>query len=124
MRRDLSHLQQWRLKDGIDGGLWLIPHRPSGRRLLVVASWGMGWDHASVSLPNRCPTWDEMCFVKALFFEPEECVVEFHPPASRYVNNHPYCLHLWRCQTAEQPQPPEILVGIKGAGVLTEGGAA
>ena len=50
----------------------------------------------SVSLVDRCPTWQEMCGVKRRFFEPEDCVVQYHPPESTYVNDHPYCLHLWR----------------------------
>lgn len=54
------------------------------------------WEHVSVSLENRCPTWDEMCFVKDLFWEPEECVIQYHPPRSKYVNNHPYVLHMWK----------------------------
>jgi hypothetical protein len=31
---------------------------PGGLR--VIASDGEGWDHVSVSLPDRCPTWEEM----------------------------------------------------------------
>lgn len=82
--------------------------------LYVIISWGMGWEHASVSqIDRRCPTWDEMCYVKGLIWEEEECVIEYHPPRSRYVNNHPGCLHLWKPIGVELPQPPTILVGIK-----------
>jgi hypothetical protein len=35
--------------------------------LRVIASDGEGWEHVSVSLANRCPTWDEMCFIKGVF---------------------------------------------------------
>ena len=72
----------------------------NGRPFLVIASNGGGWEHVSVTPCNQkrksCPTWEEMCQIKAMFFEPEECVVEYHPAASDYVNNHEYCLHLWR----------------------------
>ena len=61
-----------------------------------------------------------MCFVKDLFWEPEETVVQLHPPASRYVNNAPYCLHLWRNSREEMKLPPAIMVGIKDLGELTE----
>lgn len=54
------------------------------------------WEHVSVSLPDRCPTWSEMCEIKKLFFDDNETVVQFHPPKAEYVNFHPYCLHLWR----------------------------
>lgn len=79
--------------------------------LFVIASWGLGWDHVSVSRSGRCPDWEEMCRVKDAFFEPEECVIQFHPPKSRYVNMHPFCLHLWRPQNVELPMPDPLMVG-------------
>ena len=79
-----------------NNGAFLIPTRPGQPPLRVIASDGAGWEHVSVSLPNRCPTWDEMCKVKALFWDDDDCVVQFHPPKTDYVNLHPYCLHLWR----------------------------
>ena len=72
-----------------------------------------GWDHVSISAKNRMPTWTEMCRVKDLFFDPTETVVQFHPKASEYVNNHPNCLHLWRNVNEEHQLPPPELVGIK-----------
>lgn len=73
------------------------------------------WEHVSVSLADRCPTWAEMCKVKDLFWGPEECVVQFHPSASDYVNQHPFCLHLWKWRRGAFPQPPSICVGIVNA---------
>jgi len=85
-----------------------------GRSFFVVASNGGGWEHVSVSPCNKkrksCPTWDEMCAIRDMFFQPEERVVEFHPPKSEYVNQHPYCLHLWRYTAGEFPHPPMIFV--------------
>ena len=74
---------------------------------------GEDWDHVSVSLAGRCPTWEEMCFIKELFFKPDEPAMQLHP-VKDYVNNHPYCLHLWRPLNAEIPLPPALLVGIPG----------
>jgi hypothetical protein len=71
-----------------------------------------GWEHVSVSLPNRCPTWEEMAYVKSVFWDESDCVVQFHPPRSEYVNNHPFCLHLWRIVGKDFPMPPSILVGL------------
>jgi hypothetical protein len=108
-----------------------LPGEPFGRflvqgpcqeRLLMIAHDGdgeaEGWEHVSVSTARRVPNWTEMCFVKALFWEPEDCVVQFHPPQSQYVNNHPFVLHLWR-QRSGFPTPPSIFVGDKTKGVLT-----
>lgn len=93
---------------------------PCGEQLCIVASaadpddkMSEGWEHVSVSTRRRLPNWTEMCFVKDLFWEPDECVVQFHPPRSEYVNNHPNCLHLWRLKDGSFPMPPSILVGDK-----------
>lgn len=77
----------------------------------VIASDGEGWEHVSVSFPDRCPTWDEMCKVKALFWDDEDCVIQYHPPQSAHINNHPYCLHMWRPVAAAIPMPPGWMVG-------------
>jgi hypothetical protein len=86
---------------------------PEGRNLFVLVSDGGGWDHVSVSLVNRAletpPSWAEMCWVKDQFFDPEEAVVQYHPPHSRYVNISE-TLHLWRPQTVAIPLPPMPLV--------------
>lgn len=71
------------------------------------------WEHVSVSLEDRCPTWDEMCFVKDLFWTDEEQVVQFHPPRSQYVNHHPFCLHLWKPRGTSFEMPPALAVGPK-----------
>lgn len=81
--------------------------------LFAIASDQWGWEHVSVSRRDRCPTWDEMCQVKALFWDADDCVVQYHPPASEYINNHPNCLHLWRKIQHEFPLPPSIMVGVK-----------
>lgn len=85
---------------------------PNKRRLVIIASSGGGWDHISVSVAGTedIPTWDEMCFVKDLFFEPEEPAFQYHPPKSRYINRFAGCLHLWRFQGEPMPMPPLILV--------------
>lgn len=84
-------------------------------RLRVVVSWGMGWEHASVSTTTACPTWEQMCFIKELLWDAEDVVVQYHPAKSQYVNFHPYCLHLWRPTEETMPVPDPIMVGPVGA---------
>lgn len=86
----------------------------------VIFSWGGGWDHVSVSFPNRCPTWEEMREAKRMFFRPEETAWEYHPMESEYVNNHPYCLHIWRYQRPGMPIPPSWMVGAKKGQTLAD----
>lgn len=79
----------------------------------IIASWGGGWDHVSVSLHDRCPTWDEMCWIKGVFWHEHESVIQYHPAKSEYVNCHPHCLHLWKPQNCVLRIPPHEFVGIK-----------
>ena len=82
--------------------------------LSCIASDGEGWEHVSVSLPYRTPTWAEMDYVKRLFWDDEDCVMQLHAPRGTWVNNHPHCLHLWRPLEAAIPTPPGALVGVHG----------
>lgn len=52
-----------------------------------------------------------MCFVKDLFWSDDECVIQFHPPHSDYVNYHPHCLHLWNPIGIDIPLPDSHAVG-------------
>jgi hypothetical protein len=86
------------------------------------------WEHVSVVIvnishsgktthENRCPTWEEMCYLKELFWDdPEDMVIQYHPPKSQYISLHPNCLHLWRPMpqaggVISIPLPPKELVG-------------
>lgn len=117
-------LNQYRVRSGYyasppgaSWGAFFIPG-PRGEKLKVIASdasepESAGWEHVSISCEHRTPNWTEMCYVKELFWEPEDCVVQFHPPKSDYVNHHPFVLHMWRWTKGEFPRPPSILVGPK-----------
>lgn len=85
---------------------------PQRTKLTIIASDGQGWEHVSVSCKTRCPSWDEMCFVKDLFWDENEVVVQYHPRKSSYVNMHPNCLHLWKPIGVALPEPPPVMVGI------------
>lgn len=119
---------QYRVRKGEAGtdesygnnGLFFVPTRPGQVPLKVICSDGEGWEHVSVSRPDRCPTWDEMCKVVALFWDAEDCVMQLHPPRSRWISNHPFCLHLWRPTGEAIPAPPDWMVGYRELGDLTE----
>lgn len=85
-----------------------------GATMFCICSDQEGWEHVSVSLfEKRCPTWEEMCFVKETFWDDDETVIQYHPPKTEYVNMHPFCLHLWKPVASQIPLPPSILVGFK-----------
>jgi hypothetical protein len=106
--------------DAGNNGLFFVrsPSIKETALMRIIASDGLGWEHVSVSFAHRCPTWAEMCKVKSLFWDAEDAVMQLHPPESEWVNNHSYCLHLWRPVGTDIPRPPEYMVGIKEKGVL------
>jgi hypothetical protein len=114
-RADLAHFAS---NDSHGNNGLFIVKLARGQTVRVIATDGGEWEHVSVSREDRCPTWAEMCAVKALFWDDEDCVVQYHPPTSEHVNNHPFCLHLWRPIGVTMPMPPSIFVGIKELGVL------
>lgn len=117
MKSDLSAVERFRMTGGPMGtqegdrfGAFTVPGPLNERLSVIVGDEGYcGWDHVSVSTKRRTPTWEEMCFIKSLFFEPEETVVQFHPAESEYVNVHPFCLHLWR-HVEGHKLPPRMMV--------------
>lgn len=94
-------------------GVFDVPHPRTGVVLLVIASSGDDWDHVSVSLPNRCPDWEEMEYVKRMFFEDHETAMQLHVPPAEHKNLANTCLHIWRPQASEIPRPPAELVGAR-----------
>jgi hypothetical protein len=117
--RDLGELDSFRVRDrqviehyGDVGdetcGVFRIPH--GGREFTCIASANDGWDHVSVSLPTRCPSYPEMDFIKRRFFKDDEVAMQLHVPVKDHVNVHLYCLHLWRPHDAPVPLPPIVFV--------------
>ena len=104
------------IRTDFDGGFGEFK-KGTTKGMTVIWSYGGGWEHVSIDGKKRMPTWDEMCQLKDMFFTEDECCVQYHPPKSEYVNNIPYCLHIWK--PIEQysgvlPIPPSLLVGING----------
>jgi hypothetical protein len=95
---------------GIAGAFKILGPNGVVLRIISADHDGSGWEHVSVSMKNRAPNWREMCFVKDLFFEEHECVVQYHPAKADHINIHPHCLHLWRMTEGEFPMPPAIMV--------------
>jgi hypothetical protein len=99
-----------------EGGYFKIPHPDlADTWFLVVANNGEYWQHVAVALGGipRCPTWEEMCWIKDQFFLEETPVMQLHPPRSQWISNHPYALHLWKPVDAIIPLPPPVMVGYR-----------
>lgn len=128
--------ERYRVMSGVFGtansytcGFFLLPSEAGGGmggiaeyrsyefKILAYDGTTDGWEHVSVSLPNRCPNWQEMSYIKDLFWDEEDCVIQFHVPKSQHVNNHPYCLHLWKKRDSvfETPNPLTVGMFVRGS---------
>jgi hypothetical protein len=78
--RDLTSLTDKRIQVeqlSLDGGFFVIASPIDQARMAVIASYGLEWDHVSVSRKNRVPNWAEMEHVKRLFFADDEVAVQY-----------------------------------------------
>lgn len=123
--RDLHGLDAYRLTDartiswfgtpgGRDFGAFRIPSPSDAAPLVIIAASGMGWDHVSVSRADRVPIQTELDHVFRMFFRSGETAMQLFVPSKEHVNNHEYCLHLWRPKRGGIPKPPPEMVGIGG----------
>lgn len=101
-----------------NNGQFIISHPKIVNYFLYTqASDGGGWEHVSVSVgernkkQHRCPTWGEMCYIKNLFWDEEDCIIQFHPAKSEYVNVHEFVLYLWRPTNQVIPIPLKEMIG-------------
>lgn len=135
--RTTDHIEQFRLppekdkrsgttKDDGMNGVFQIPFADDPKiQFFCIVSDGtddrikIEWEHVSVMARSknasgkwceRVPNWREMCWIKGVFWSGKECVVQYHPKESNYVNIHENVLHLWRWTGGEFPQPPKICV--------------
>ena len=120
MRLDPT-VERYRVRAGFFGskigekrGAFYLPG-PCGMELKVIAGdedqeEEIFWEHVSVSCRNRTPNWTEMCYVKNLFFAPDEVVMQLHPAKDNYVNIHDYVLHMWKPTRETIPLPPKVAV--------------
>lgn len=108
-------------KDGFGGTVFPIEYKNGkvkivkdiDKALHFMFSWGCGFEHLSVSTPIQCPTWEQMCKMKDIFWRDDEVCMQLHPKKEDYVNCMQYCLHIWRPIDKEIPMPPSIMVGLR-----------
>jgi hypothetical protein len=123
--KDLSEIEKYRAKDKAFGrfatteedganGMFRIPKWGKTFRCIVSDGLdGTGWEHVSVSKEGKqtCPTWEEMDWVKNVFWRSDEVAIQIHPAKSENISYADYCLHLWRPIDVELPLPDPEMVG-------------
>lgn len=128
MKKDWKHLDKYRghespftSPDGATYGAFRIKH--NGVYLNVIATDGCEengeygqWEHVSIHVfdaffnKRRIPNWGEMCFIKELFWEDDEVVMQLHPAKKDWISIHDCVLHLWKPKKTEIPVPPKLCV--------------
>jgi len=106
--------------DGANGAFTIVL---GDAMILVIASdardWGdlpgKPWEHVSVSLMYRCPTWNEMDAVKRIFWRDDETVLQLHVPREQHLSYCDTCLHLWKPIGVAIPLPPPETVAPEGS---------
>lgn len=94
--------------------LALEMHSVSGSdQCFVKFTRALGWEHLSVSHKNKIPSWQTMEEMKRIFWKDDEDAFQYHPIMDHYINNAPYCLHIWRPLETNIPMPPSITVGFR-----------
>lgn len=107
--------------DGFGGTVFPIEYKKGkvkivkdiDKALHFIFSWGCGFEHLSVSTPIKTPSWEQMCKMKEIFWRDDEVCMQLHPKKEDYVNNMPYCLHIWRPIDKEIPTPPSVMLGFR-----------
>ena len=67
-----------------NNGAFLIKYETY--EVYCIASDGGGWEHVSVSYSaTKIPSWNMMCFIKNMFWDEEDCVIQFHPPKANML---------------------------------------
>jgi len=125
MRNNLD-LNQYRIRRGElsspdsygMAGAFLIPIGLKRRAVVVSCNGdiGTGWEHVSVHIISgkkkhqETPTWNDMCYIKNMFWSDDEIAIQIHPKKTDYINVHNHTLHLWRSLNQELLTPPNLLV--------------
>lgn len=84
-----------------------------GENLVFIFSWGGDWEHLSVSTQIKTPTWEQMQKMKEIFWGDDEVCMQLHPKKEDYVDNMPFCLHIWKPLKHKIPTPPSVMVGFR-----------
>lgn len=123
--------EQYRVRSGAmasskqegNNGMFVVPHPKIKHATMFCIACdlpsepgGQAWEHISTSVKspkmifNRCPNWDEMKFVKEMFWDDEDVCIQYHPKQSEYINTHEFVLHIWRPVGIELPRPEKDMV--------------
>ncbi|MDE6832794.1 MAG: hypothetical protein K2J39_00885 [Ruminococcus sp.] len=80
------------------------------KRIFFTATWNDNWEQVYISRASNRPKWEELCETKEIFWNDDECVIQYIPSASMHTNEYNNCLYLWKPVGVKIPIPPKILI--------------
>lgn len=111
-------VSRWSLHEARSDGFMFV-HRQAPISVIMsvaIEDDDKPWLHISMAHRKRMPTVDEFRQMKDDFIGPNRYAYQIFPPEDRYVNQHPYCLHLWHCLAGDPL--PEFSGLVNGARTL------
>lgn len=86
----------WRVPERFGPDGWSMDSLDQDSRVIVsVADFdGSEWIHASISHPDRMPTYDDLVLLHEAAFR-DGWAYQVFAPAEHHVNIHAHVLHLW-----------------------------
>lgn len=87
-------------------GFYFVARERDGSVIVTVGNWdGVDWIHASISRPDRMPSYDELTLLHRAVFGTSGWSYQVFAPATEHVNIHEYALHLWGRADGEPELP-------------------
>ncbi len=121
--KDLKKLDRYRydkkqpefIKDNSRRSLIGIFEIPLNKKetVSVIADNGISfpeWEHLSVSTSKRFLTNEEIHFIKDIFFNDDEIVIQIYSKNNIVKSKKNYCIHLWKLKTEDIPLPPMYML--------------
>jgi len=90
----------WEFKEDTGGTLWFRYGGPKGLLACIsvlIELDNKPWLHVSISRRDRIPSYEELVFAKETLIGKSKKAIQVFPADEEHVNQHPFCLHLWRC---------------------------
>lgn len=116
LERDLApppwHTEPWEQRGARGWRLWHVGLRMTVLATIEIHDDGHRWLHASISHPERDPTYMELKTLHIAVFGETRWSYQVFPPAAHHVNYHEHTLHLWGREDGTEGQP--ALDAIKG----------
>jgi hypothetical protein len=97
---------------------WMLRHDDGSSVIVSCATWpdGAEWVHASMTHPDRTPSYDELKLLHAAVWRGRGYAYQVFAPDDKHIDGledggHPHALHLWGRLDGVNPLPDFAVAG-------------